>query len=146
MLKDRIQARLDALGISQFEAVDGTGLDRLFLYDILTGRKKAVRQKNLRIVAIALRCSVDYLLEKSDDVGAPPDDDQVKTILPVLKAAGTIDPNVWRNVNSEATKAIASVRCRSTRRAGRWSTRLKAINLSTSKMAHGSWPWLQMIT
>lgn len=76
MIKDRIQARIDALGISQFEAAERAGKGRHFIYDILNGRKQKVHATSLAALAQALECSIDYLLEKSEEVGAPPARDE----------------------------------------------------------------------
>lgn len=106
MLKERIEARLEALGLNQFQAVEGTQLARHFIYDILAGRKQNVRSKNLQELARALRCSVAYLEGKSDDVGLPPKQSANSSAIKPLTTAGIIDAQSWRREGADSTDVI----------------------------------------
>lgn len=106
MIKERIEARLEALGLNQFQAVEGTQLARHFIYDILAGRKQNVRSKNLQELARALRCSVSYLEGKSDDIGLPPKQSANSTTVKPLTTAGIIDAQSWRREGADATDVI----------------------------------------
>lgn len=72
MDKDRIKQRLDALGITQFEAGLRAGWNENFLYDFMTGRKKAIKGEGPARIAYALQCSIEFLEGKSDEIGDPP--------------------------------------------------------------------------
>lgn len=43
-----------------------------FIYDFLIDRKRTIKGDGLVRVAIVLRCSVDYLTGRSDEIGEPP--------------------------------------------------------------------------
>lgn len=69
---DRIKARLEALGINQFEAAKRTGKHEHFIYDFFKGRKKSFPSDGPLRLAHALQCSIEYLAGVSDEVGSPP--------------------------------------------------------------------------
>lgn len=71
VLKDRIEARLTALGISQFVAAERAGKHPHFIYDFMIDRKQSFKGDGLHRVAHVLNCSVEYLLGQSDEVGKP---------------------------------------------------------------------------
>lgn len=72
MLKDRVEQRLQDLGLNQFEAAERAGRNKHYIYDFLHDKKKSIKGSGLEQVANALECSIDYLLGNSDDVGQPP--------------------------------------------------------------------------
>lgn len=79
MRADRVQERLDALGIDHYEASLRAGRNKLFLYPLMTGARKGMHKAGAIKIANVLGCSVEYLKGVSDDLGIPPDlpkDDQ----------------------------------------------------------------------
>lgn len=72
MRKDRIEARLRALGINQFDAAVKAGRNSHFIYDFLIGRKKSFKGDGPIRLAQALECSIEYLTGESDEPGRPP--------------------------------------------------------------------------
>lgn len=60
-LRDRVKARLDALKITAFEAARRAGVERVYVYDLLKGKKKSVRESILPALAEALECDPEYL-------------------------------------------------------------------------------------
>lgn len=102
MRKDRIEARLLALGINQFEAAEKAGKNSHFIYDFMVGRKKSFKGDGPIRVAQALECSLEYLSGESDLPGKPP------MVLPEfapaasggLPVAGVVEAGIFRNVGS----------------------------------------------
>lgn len=72
VLKDRIAARLNALGISQFTAAERAGKHGHFIYDFMIGRKQSFKGDGLQRLSTALECSIDYLTGAADQPGQPP--------------------------------------------------------------------------
>jgi transcriptional regulator with XRE-family HTH domain len=66
-LRERIQRRLEELGINPFEAARRGGLERGFVNDILIGRKQSARGPNLAKLAAALDVDLAYLAEDQDE-------------------------------------------------------------------------------
>lgn len=60
-LRERVQARLSALGINPFEAERRAHLKRGYLNDLLIGKKQALREKSLAPLSQALECDLDFL-------------------------------------------------------------------------------------
>ena len=96
MLKDRVALRLEALGKNQFNALDYSSLGRHFIYDILAGKKQAVRGKNLVELARVLECSAEYLTEQSDEVGEPPKVPSHTSSVPGVPVVGVIEEGAWK--------------------------------------------------
>lgn len=71
MLADRVQARLDALGISANKASVNAGLGRDYVRDILRGKVKDPGADRLERLAEALHCQTGYLLGSMDEPGNP---------------------------------------------------------------------------
>lgn len=67
MLRDRVQARLEALGARPIPTATKAGLGRDFISDILNGKKSSVRGSKLEQLAAALETTTDYLLGATDD-------------------------------------------------------------------------------
>jgi transcriptional regulator with XRE-family HTH domain len=82
-LKERVQSRLDALGLSALAASTQAGQGESFVRDILRLRVRSPRAAALAELARVLQCSTDYLLGRSEEVGAPP--------VPAVFIAGTFD-------------------------------------------------------
>lgn len=61
LLRARVEERLKALEINAFEAARRGELNRFFVYEITTGKKRNVQGENLAKLARALECSVAYL-------------------------------------------------------------------------------------
>lgn len=70
--RDRVEERLRALNISQFEAAKRAGKQEHFIYDFLLGKKKSFKGDGLFRLAQALECSIEYLTGVSDAIGSPP--------------------------------------------------------------------------
>jgi len=85
MRKDRIEARLEALGITQFEAAERAGKNTHFIYDFLAGKKRTFKGDGPELVAAALECSVDYLNGDTDEVGGSK---RRKPVFPSTKKHG----------------------------------------------------------
>lgn len=79
-LRERIQGRLDALGLTAREAALRVDLNPIYIYDFLIGKKKSL--KDIEAVAKALECSPDFLLHGVSDGEA-------------LRIRGVIQPGVW---------------------------------------------------
>ena len=70
--RDRVEARLRALGINQFEAAKRAGKQLHFVYDLLKGKKQTIKGDGLLHLAKALECSIEYLTGEADTPGVPP--------------------------------------------------------------------------
>ncbi len=77
-LKQLAERRLAELGLNPFEAATAAGLDRLFIRDILTGKKESVRGKNQARLALALDMSIEDLVRETTDLPPPPTPEQLK--------------------------------------------------------------------
>lgn len=103
MRKDRIEARLRALRITQFDAAQKAGKNAHFIYDFLIGRKKSFKGDGPIRLAQALECSVEYLTGDSDDVGRPPSPGAIFTQPPAgqgLPVAGVVEAGVFRRTGT----------------------------------------------
>lgn len=60
-LRQRVQSRLNALGINIFEAERRAHMKRGFLNDLIIGKKHSLREKTLPAIADALDCDVEFL-------------------------------------------------------------------------------------
>lgn len=99
MRKDRIEARLEALGINQFDAAERAGKNSHFIYDFMTDRKQSFKGDGPIRVAQALECSIEYLTGKSDDVGCPPLSAPIlggPAVGGSLPMAGVVEAGVFR--------------------------------------------------
>lgn len=70
-LKDRVDERLNALGISAFEAASRMGKSRTYVYDIIKGNKTSVRGASLDALAEALETTSAWLMHVPDDSNPP---------------------------------------------------------------------------
>lgn len=95
-IRERVQARVDALGKSPITLAKRVGLERGFIRDILSGRKKAVGIANLTMVAEALECDPGYLTGDLDvpQAGGPVREDEDAPIG--LQVMGICEAGVWR--------------------------------------------------
>ena len=102
MRRDRIEARLNELGINQFEAAKRAGKGTHFLYDFFIGRKKSFKGDGPERLAHALECSTSYLTGESEVIGSPP----TGLLLPAtqsnggLSFAGVVEAGVFRKVQN----------------------------------------------
>jgi transcriptional regulator with XRE-family HTH domain len=72
-LGERVQGRLDRMGLSPGEAAHKAGLGLEVLERILDGRERLPRGKALRNLAEALGCSISYLVGLEPDEPPPPE-------------------------------------------------------------------------
>jgi transcriptional regulator with XRE-family HTH domain len=66
ILSDRIQERLDALGLSAAGASVQAGLNKDAIRNILRGRSASIRSDSLRALAAVLQCSESWLVGGGD--------------------------------------------------------------------------------
>lgn len=64
--KERIEARLADLHLTQFDAAERAGLGRTYVYDFLIGKKDTMRKAQLSALASVLDCDPEYLLGRQD--------------------------------------------------------------------------------
>lgn len=95
LIRNRVQLRLDALGINPFEAARIAGFERVYFYDLLNGKKHTIREKKLLDAARALQCDPDYLLGRQDrprvsimDQGYKPEH--------TVQIVGVCEADAWR--------------------------------------------------
>ncbi len=70
--RDRVQERIDALGVSREQVSKLAFGNRDSVRHILAGRQRDVRSENSRRLAAVLQVSEDYLFGRSDALGEPP--------------------------------------------------------------------------
>ncbi len=68
-LGERIKARRQKLGHSQYTLADETNMRRPTIAELETNRRVAVSSDILKRLAVALRCSTDWLLGMYEDDG-----------------------------------------------------------------------------
>ena len=66
-LKERVARRLDELELGAITAATSVGLERTYIRDIVTGKKKSVSTEKLPVLAQALRTTVEYLTFRTDN-------------------------------------------------------------------------------
>lgn len=71
-LKERVAERLQALGKGAVAVATAAGLERTYIRDIITGKKKTVTVDKLPLLAKALGTTVEYLTLASDEPGEIP--------------------------------------------------------------------------
>lgn len=76
-LAARIEARLDALGLTANAASEQAGLERTYIRNILNGKSRGPRGENAVRLAAVLGCSVEWLLG-----GGPAEGDPAGRALP----------------------------------------------------------------
>ena len=67
---DRIKERMDALGLSMAAASKRAGFGPDYVRDLFRGRVKDPGSWRLRQLAVALQCSVEYIMGIADEVGS----------------------------------------------------------------------------
>lgn len=94
-LRERIRERLDAAGISPFEAARKIGAERGFINDLLVGKKDTIRQKAIPALAEVLDCDPAYLIgaQAAPRVAEYAERDAVMG-MPV---AGICEAGAWRD-------------------------------------------------
>lgn len=104
-LRGRVRERLDALGMSPFEASRRAGADRTFLADLLSGKKQTIRQAALIRVAEVLECDPEYL------IGAQSTPRRVDgaTGNGSLALVGICEAGAWRTPGADAMPQVAPV-------------------------------------
>lgn len=68
VLRQRIQLRLDALGVNADQLAKLAGIGNTAVYDILAGRNHNPTLRALELIAKACKCSLAYLLGESDNL------------------------------------------------------------------------------
>jgi SOS-response transcriptional repressor LexA len=68
ILKDRVKARIEALGIGPIPLAKSVDLERTFIHALLIGRKENVRIDKMAQVARALQCDPRYLTGEIDTI------------------------------------------------------------------------------
>ncbi|MCF1502167.1 LexA family transcriptional regulator [Afifella sp. H1R] len=81
-LKERVRQRLDDLGINPFEAARRAGVERNFINDLLSGRKRSIRDTSLTKLARGLNTSEAWLL------GRLSEDDNPRRAVPLVGFVG----------------------------------------------------------
>lgn len=98
MLIERINERLEALGLSARAASIKAGLSADAIRNIQRGKSLSARSNTLAAIARALDCDVRYLLGETDEVGTPAEGPGELT-LPVRYSVGA---GAWREVDDTA--------------------------------------------
>jgi len=96
-LRERLQSRLEALGINPFEAARRAGVERSYINDLLIGKKSSMRPRQLGLVAEALECDPDFLT----GLQSVPRAGQVPFEGVGMPLSGIVEPNVWRGEDAE---------------------------------------------
>lgn len=104
-MSDRVRERLDALSIGPITAAKKAGLERGFLNDLLTGRKKSVRGESLQRLADALECDPAYLTGHQPT----PSGGTVSLSATRLPIVGVAETGTWREVASDGPHREAPV-------------------------------------
>ena len=87
VLRDRIQKRLDDLGLTPISAAErDSAMNRFYIYDFMTGKKASIPERRLRDVAKVLETTVEFL------TGRSPDEPARKT----LSLCGIIEKDAFR--------------------------------------------------
>lgn len=101
-MRARISERLDALGLTPFQAAKAAGLNRYIVFDLIEGKKETIRQKALVQLAAILDCDPEYLIgaqatprRVAGAAEAVPADAE----LPLI---GICEPEVWRKPGAVA--------------------------------------------
>lgn len=94
--RNRVADRLAELGRNPFEAARLGGLERSFIVDILTGKKKSVRGQNLSKLAKALDTTVEFLL--AEHTGESSERPLTLSNAPLVEVnvAGTVEAGAFR--------------------------------------------------
>lgn len=87
--RDRVAARVEALGKSAITLARSVGLERGFINDILIDRKKSVRDEEARVLlAKSLQCDFEYLTGQQNEV---------RRLDPnAVQFGGICETGVWR--------------------------------------------------
>lgn len=93
-ISQRVQARLDALGINPFEAERRANLKRGYINDLLIGKKTTVRGKALPSMAGALECDPEFLTGAQD---TPRKGEHLLTQI-----EGIVEAGAWRDPGAGA--------------------------------------------
>lgn len=111
-LRDVVRRRLDDIGLNAFEAARTGGLERQFIYDLVAGRKKAVKTENLMKLAKALDWSVEQLtMAISGDYDHKNDAVAVKRVPVVgqIAASTWIKPKEFPNMEQAPVAVISGL-------------------------------------
>ncbi len=94
-IKERVQARLKALGINPFEAARRANLERSYVNDLLIGKKTTVRASKLPALAEALECDAAYLqgFQAAPVAGTTFQGSS-------LSLSGIVEKNTWRKASA----------------------------------------------
>jgi transcriptional regulator with XRE-family HTH domain len=98
LIRNRVRARLDDLGLNPFEAARIAGFERSYFNDLLIEKKHTIRESKLQDAARALQCDPDYLLGRQDKprlIGREYPD----RLEHNLRLAGVCEADAWRPVD-----------------------------------------------
>lgn len=94
VFRDRVRARVEALGASPITLARSVGLERGFINDILIGRKTSVRTDKIPLVARALNCDPRYLTGEIDQ--PTPEENVWSSHNSGMPVAGICETGAWR--------------------------------------------------
>lgn len=95
-IRDRVKKRIAALGMNPFQLAKRGGFQRNFINDLVTDQKKGVHLDHLPKLAAVLRCSEEYLLGQTDEIGSPVTAGDDTGIGDGLPYGGVCETGVWR--------------------------------------------------
>jgi DNA-binding Xre family transcriptional regulator len=85
---ERVQARMSDLHTNSTEVARRAGLERTFVHDLISGRKKTVTAEALIALAKALQCLPEELVGKMGEIQ--------RNAVEGIEIVGIIEPEVWR--------------------------------------------------
>lgn len=98
---ERVQARIAELHTNSAEVARKAGLERTFVHDLISGRKKTVTAEALISLALALNCLPEELVGKR---GIIPRDS-----FGNVEIIGVVEPDVWRGSMPRNLGSISTV-------------------------------------
>lgn len=101
-IRERIEERVNALGISPITLAKSVGLERGYINDILIGRKKSVRGDKIADIARALQCDPEYITGAQAEI-------RKKVDLEGIEFGGVCETGVWRSASLSAQEPSKSV-------------------------------------
>lgn len=108
LMAERVRARLDALGINPFEAARRAGLQRGYINELLSGKKRSVRQ--LDKIAAVLECDPEYLRGAQPEPRRAPryraKNEPIEASMPLM---GVCELNVWREPDAPLPAAYLPI-------------------------------------
>ena len=97
---ERVQARITELHMNSTEVARKAGLERTFVHDLISGRKKTITAEALVALAKALGCLPEELVGMAGDIH--------RKAVEGIEIVGVIEPDVWRRAAPRNLGTIAS--------------------------------------